>query len=106
MSVRFRLALLAAIALLAPSPGSAQEWTSDVRRKFVDRCLLTCNENTTLSRVQRIECPPYCECMIKGAQEAMTADDYLASAQVDPATKPLRDQLDKLATACRQKVFR
>jgi hypothetical protein len=108
MTARFRLVLVATLVLLAPSLASAQVWPSEMRRKFVDACLASCIANTKLTAVQRAECPPFCECMIKESQGFMSADDYAAlqQAYADKKTSPVRERYETLSSTCSRRVFR
>lgn len=108
MTVRLRLAPIAALVLLAPSLASAQLWPSDVRRKFVDQCLAGCSANTKFTSLQRAECPPYCECMVKESQSFMSADDYTAllDAYAAKKTSPTRERYETLSSICSKRVFR
>ncbi len=107
MTIRLRVALVALLALLAPSLASAEEWPSEVRRKFVDQCLASCNTDKKLTAIQRVECPPYCECMVKEAQGVLSIDDYTALQDAAAAKKPdpRQDRYDAFSTTCRR-VFR
>ena len=108
MTVRLRLALIAVLALLAPSLASAQVWPSEMRRKFVDECLASSSANTKFTSVQRAECPPYCECLIKESQSFLSADDYtvLQQAYAEKKTSPVRERYEALSSTCGRHVFR
>ena len=108
MTVRLRLVLIAMLVLLAPSLASAQVWPSETRRKFIDECLSSCSANTKITSVQRAECPPYCECMIKESQGFMSADDYTAPQEANAAkkTSPLRERYETLSSTCSRRTFR
>ena len=103
-----RLFLAATLVLLAPSLASAQVWPSEMRRKFVDDCLASCTANTKFTSIQRAECPPYCGCMVKDAQDTMTTDEYRALLEAYATNKagPLRERYEALGAACGRKVFR
>jgi hypothetical protein len=88
MTVRLRLALIAALVLLAPTLASVQVWPSEIRRKFIDECLTSCGANTKLTSVQRAECPPFCEWMVKGSQSSLSADDYTALQEANAVKNP------------------
>jgi hypothetical protein len=108
MTVRLRLALVAALVLLMPSLVSAQVWPSEMRRKFVDECLAGCTVNTKFTSVQRAECPPYCECMVKEAQGFMSTDDYTAFREATAASKatPFKERFEAMGGICGKRVFR
>lgn len=108
MTVPLRLVLVAAFVLLSPSFASAQVWPSEMRRTFIDQCLANCSANTRLTSVQRAECPPYCECMIKEAQSFLSADDYTALQEANAAKKPspARERFETLSSTCGRRVFR
>jgi hypothetical protein len=108
MTVRFRLALVAALALLAPTLASAQTWPSEVRRKFVDECLATCTANPKFTAIDRAECPVYCECMVRESQDFMSADDYAAllQAYADKKTTPMRERYEALTSICARRALR
>ena len=108
MTVRLRLALIAALALLAPALASAQVWPSEMRRKFVDECQASCSANAKYTSVQRAECPPYCECMIKESQGFLSADDYtvLQQAYAEKKASPVRERSETLSSTCGRRVFR
>ena len=108
MTVRLRYALFAALVLLAPTIASAQTWPSEMRRKFVDECLANCSANKKLTTVQRAECPPYCECMIKESQGFLSADDYTAlqQAYAEKRTTPMRERYKALSSTCGRRALR
>lgn len=108
MMVRLCLVLVAVLVLLAPSLASAQLWPSELRRKYVDACLAGCIANKKLTALQRAECPPYCECMIKESQGFMSAEDYTAllQAYADKKTSPLQERYEALSSTCSRRVFR
>jgi hypothetical protein len=109
MTVRFRPALIAAaFLLLPPALASAQVWPSEVRRAYIDECLAGCTANTKYTSIQRAECVPYCQCMIKEAQSFMSAEDYKALQEATAAKKatPVRDRYETLSSICSQRVFR
>jgi hypothetical protein len=107
MTARFRLVLVTTLVLLAPSLTSAQVWPSEMRRKFIDECLASCSANTKFTSVQRAECPPFCECMIKESQSIMSADDYTALQEANTAKKPspVRERYETLSSTCSRRVF-
>jgi hypothetical protein len=79
-----------------------------MRRKFVDECLAGCNANKNLTAVQRAECPPYCECMIKESQASLSADDYAALQEANSTKKPspLRERYEALTSTCSRRALR
>ncbi|MCW5733546.1 MAG: hypothetical protein KIS73_05445 [Enhydrobacter sp.] len=108
MTVRYRLVPGAMLALLVPSLAFAQVWPSEMRRTFIDECLASCGANTRFTSVQRAECPPYCECMIREAQSFMSADDYtdLQRAYAEKTSSPMRERYESLSAVCSRRVFR